>query len=123
VLTAKLEGSDNVVVLRLSGDVNMATGPQLDTCLAEAVSAGVPPALVVIDLSGVTHFGSVGVALLTSYHERCLAAGTAMQVVPGEGPAMRILATAGPRLQIHASEPAAGKLRGLPLWNRTSRLA
>jgi hypothetical protein len=84
VLTAKLEGSDNVVVLRLSGDVNMATGPQLDTCLA---------------------------------------AGTAMQVVLGEGPAMRILATAGPRLQIHASEPAAGKLRGLPLWNRTSRLA
>jgi hypothetical protein len=62
------------------------------------------------------------VALLISYHKRCLAAGTTLHVVPGEGPAMRILAPARARLQIHASEPAAGKLRGPPLWNHTFRL-
>jgi anti-anti-sigma factor len=113
VLTTQMEAADGLVVLRLSGDVNMATGPQLDTCLAEAVAAAVPPAPVVIDLSRVTHFGSVGLALLTCYHKRCLAMGSALHAVTGDGPAQQILATAAPRVQIHAQQPAAGRL-----WER-----
>lgn len=45
----------------------------------------------------------------TCYHKRCLAMGSALHAVTGDGPAQQILATAGPRLEIHAQQPAAGR--------------
>jgi anti-anti-sigma factor len=112
-LTARRESADDAVVLHLAGDINMATGPRLDRYLAEAAAAAVPPASVVVDVSGITHLGSLGVALLTSYHRRCLAAGTPLRVVTGEGPALGILSAAGPGLDVHARAPDLRKIREL----------
>lgn len=99
-LTAEREGGADGVVLRLAGDINMATGPRLDGYLADAVAAAVPPAPVVVDVSGITHLGSLGVALLTSYHRRCRAAGTPLRVVTGPGPAVGIMTTAASGLDV-----------------------
>jgi anti-anti-sigma factor len=111
VLTAKLERSQDAVMLHLTGDVNMATGPRLDGYLAEAAAAAASPSPVVVDVSGITHLGSLGVALLTVYHRRCQAAGTPLRVVTGEGPALGILAAAGPGLDVHTSAPELRKIR------------
>jgi anti-anti-sigma factor len=93
LLQISQETREGAILLTLAGEVDMATGPRLDKYLAGAVSAAVPPANVVIDLSSVRHLGSVGVSLLASYHRRCRAAGTPLLIVSGERPAARIPAT------------------------------
>ena len=92
---------DGAVLLRVRGEIDMATGPRLDSCLAAAAAAAAAPAPVVVDLSGVQHLGSVGVALLTSYHRRCLLAGTPLRVVSGSGPPAGVLSVTPTGLDLY----------------------
>jgi anti-anti-sigma regulatory factor len=39
---------------------------------------------VVVDLSGLGHLGSVGLAVLTQFHRRCTGKGTPLRVVFGQ---------------------------------------
>jgi anti-anti-sigma factor len=98
---------DGAVVLRISGEIDMATGPRLDSSLAAAVAAAAAPAPVVVDLTGVRHLGSVGVALLTSYHRRCHLAGTPLRVVAGSGPPAGVLSVTHTGLDVYQSLPDA----------------
>lgn len=51
------------LVLSVTGDIDVLTGPQLRAALAEALGAAdVDP--VVVDLTGVTFMGSTGIAVL-----------------------------------------------------------
>ncbi len=107
LLTVRQELLDGAVILRLSGEIDMATGPRLDEHLAAAVAAAIRPAPVVVDLSDVQHLGSVGVALLTSYHRRCHAAGIPLRVVLGDGPVASILSMIPAGLELHQRVPDA----------------
>ncbi len=98
---------DGAVVLRISGEIDMATGPRLDSSLAAAVAAAAAPAPVVVDLTGVRHLGSVGVALLTSYHRRCHLGGTPLRVVAGSGPPAGVLSVTHTGLDVYQSLPDA----------------
>lgn len=71
LLAVEQETKDGAVVLHLSGEIDMATGPRLERSLATALMAAAPPGPLIVDLTGVQHLGSVGIALLTSYHRRC----------------------------------------------------
>lgn len=102
LLTVKEESLDGAVLLRLRGEIDMSTGPGLDQYLAAAVAAGTAPAPLVVDLSGVQHLGSVGVALLTSYHRRCQEAGTPLRIVVVAGPAASTLAMIPAGLDLYA---------------------
>jgi anti-anti-sigma factor len=101
LLAVQHERRDGAVVLHLSGEVDMATGPCLDKHLADAMTMATPPAPVVIDLTNVQHLGSVGVALLTSYHRRYLASGIPLRIVAGDGPVGGVLAMAPTGLEFH----------------------
>lgn len=114
LLTVAQEPRDGAVILRLTGEIDMATGPRLDEQLAAAVTAAIPFGPVVVDLSRVEHLGSVGVALLTSYHRRCQASGIALRVVAGDGPVAGILSMIPIGLELHgdldeALAPAASR--------------
>lgn len=63
------ERAEDAVVLRVTGELDLATAPKLqqkvDTALREA-----PPAVLVIDLSAVTFLASAGMAVLVAAHRR-----------------------------------------------------
>ena len=101
-LMVEQESLDGVVLLRLRGEIDMSTGPRLDHYLAAAVAAGTAPAPLVVDLSGVHHLGSVGVALLTFYHRSCREAGTPLRIVVVAGPAASTLAMIPAGLDLYA---------------------
>jgi anti-anti-sigma factor len=107
LLTAALETRHGAVVLRLGGEVDMATGPSLDKYLGDASAVARPPAPIVVDLSDVRHLGLVGVALLTAYHGRCQAAGIPLRVVTGDGPAARVLSVVSTGLSVYPGVPDA----------------
>ena len=73
-----------VPVLHITGDVDLSTGPQFTAVLATAVGQADRGAPVVVDLSELTHLGSVGLAVLTQFHRRCQGKGTPLRVVFGE---------------------------------------
>ena len=102
LLTVDEESVHGAVLLRLRGEIDMSTGPGLDQHLAAAVAAGTAPEPLVVDLSGVQHLGSVGVALLTSYHRRCQEAGTPLRIVVVAGPVAGTLATIPAGLDLYA---------------------
>ena len=54
---------DNVLVVRVSGEIDLQSGPQLQESIVETVER-MTGGRVVIDLSDVTFFGSVGLAVL-----------------------------------------------------------
>lgn len=102
LLMVEEERLAGAVLLRLRGEVDMSTGPRLDHYLAAVVAAGTAPGLLVVDLSGVRHLGSVGVALLTFYHKHCQEAGIPLRIVVGAGPAASALAMILVGLDLHA---------------------
>jgi anti-sigma B factor antagonist len=70
----------NCVVLSVLGEIDLVTMPGLETAIAEHVAAA--PCLV-IDLSGVTFFGSVGLAALMRAMTLAEEKGTNLLLVAG----------------------------------------
>lgn len=72
---------DNLsVVVQAGGELDMLTAPRLSAQLDQAEAIVVPPAPVVLDLSGLTFIGSAGLAMLLEHHERCEALGSTLQI-------------------------------------------
>jgi ABC-type transporter Mla MlaB component len=63
--------------------------------LATAAGQAERPTPVVVDLSELTHLGSVGLAVLTQFHRRCMGKGTPLRVVFGELAALPSVRSAG----------------------------
>lgn len=101
LLAMDQEDRDGAVMLRLRGEIDMATGPRFDRALAEAIAATSPSGPLVVDMSAVQHLGSVGVALLTSYHRRCEISGIALRVVSGNGAVASVLSIVPTGLEVY----------------------
>jgi anti-sigma B factor antagonist len=93
---ARLERVDDgrAVVLRVDGEIDLATVDVLRAGLTEAVEQSAP--LVVVDLDGVGFLGSVGLAALISAHEKATEGGCRLVVaVSPTRPAMRTIQVTG----------------------------
>jgi anti-anti-sigma factor len=74
---------NHAVIVRAAGEVDILSAPMLSTQLRLAEAVVVPPAPVVLDLTGLTFIGSAGLTVLLDHHERCAARGIQFQVVGG----------------------------------------
>jgi anti-sigma B factor antagonist len=83
------------VVVRVAGDLDMATAAQLEAQLLAAEAAVVPPAPVVLDLTGVRFMSSSGLALLVQSHQRCVALGSPLRVVADNRAVLRPIELTG----------------------------
>jgi anti-sigma B factor antagonist len=72
------------VVVRACGELDMLTAPRLSWQLERAEAIVVPPAPVVVDLSGLTFLGSAGLSVLLDHNDRCTALGSRLEVVAGK---------------------------------------
>jgi anti-anti-sigma factor len=83
------------VLVRVEGEVDSLTAGTLCASLADAELNVSPPAPVVVDLTGVSFLGAAGLSVLVDHHERCVALGTALLIVPGSKPVRRVIAVTG----------------------------
>jgi anti-sigma B factor antagonist len=88
LLKVESEKHDAAVVLRAEGEVDSYTVELLRDKLSEAFGAGLP---VVLDLSGVEFFASVGLSALVEYHLRGEERGTPFRLVSPRGSVLRAL--------------------------------
>ncbi|MFD9738705.1 STAS domain-containing protein [Umezawaea sp. NPDC059074] len=67
-ITGRHEVRDGVALVTVEGEVDVDTAPKVRDWLEEAFTADQPA--VVLDLTGVTFFASVGLAMLVEFHGR-----------------------------------------------------
>jgi anti-sigma B factor antagonist len=78
---------DAVATIVVSGELDLATVPQLSAAIAEHDDAG----LLVLDLTAVTFMDSTGVRVLIHADRSCTRAGSRLVVQAGDGPVRRVL--------------------------------
>lgn len=83
------------VVVRAGGELDMLTAPRLSGQLDLAEAIVVPPAPVVLDLSGLTFLSSAGLSLLLEHDRRCAELGSRLEIVPGGRAVTRPLEATG----------------------------
>lgn len=83
------------VVVRAGGELDLRAAPTLGEQLTLAEAIVVPPAPVVLDLTGIEFMGSAGLSTLMEHHERCLALGSRLLIVPGGRAVTRPLTVTG----------------------------
>ncbi|GAA4833063.1 STAS domain-containing protein [Saccharopolyspora rosea] len=83
-----------VVVVSMSGEVDLATVPRLTELIRQRLTAAALHA-VVLDLSEVSFASSAALELLLHCERRCEHRGIGLYVVPGEGAVRRLLRVAG----------------------------
>jgi anti-sigma B factor antagonist len=69
------------VVVKAGGELDLLTAPRLSTQLDLAEAIVVPPAPVVLDLTGLTFLGSAGLSVMVAHAERCAALGSRLEIV------------------------------------------
>ena len=95
-----VERREDVLVARLSGEIDMANAPQIEVGIAAAAD-GVTKVVVVAE--DVTYFDSSGMRMLDGLVGACGAAGVAVLVVaPDPGPVRFILKMCGWRPELLA---------------------
>ncbi len=103
------ERRDGVPVVRVRGEVDVATAPALRESLDGAVDGG--PGTVVVDLSEVTFIDSTGLGVLIGARKRCVDSGRAFRVVVADPRILKVFQITGldELFTIHpALEPALG---------------
>lgn len=75
---ATLDTSDRCAVVRVSGELDIATTPQLEEVLGDAAASGGP---LVIDLTETTFSDSTGMTAVLRAHKRAAVSGAVMAVV------------------------------------------
>jgi anti-anti-sigma factor len=83
------------VVVRAGGELDMLTAPRLSDQLDVAEAIVVPPAPVVVDLTGLTFLSSAGLSVLLAHHRRCAELGSRLEIVPGGSVVTRPLEATG----------------------------
>ncbi|MFD4669252.1 STAS domain-containing protein [Lentzea sp. NPDC058450] len=79
------------ILVRVGGEVDCTTAGELAECLTQAVAAVIPPAPVVVDLSGVRFLGAQGIGVLLDHQDLCLRHGSALIVVANTAAVLRPL--------------------------------
>lgn len=88
----EISGDEHVTVLAVSGELDLATSPELEAELQRANSG---PELLVLDLRGVTFMDSTGLSLLVKAHRRAQDAHRRLAVVRGSAQVQRLLMLTG----------------------------
>ena len=78
---------DALATVVVSGELDLATVPRLSATVAEHSDAG----LLVLDLTAVTFIDSTGVRVLIETDRCCVASGSRLVVLAGDGPVRRLL--------------------------------
>jgi anti-anti-sigma factor len=71
----------DAVAIRLHGELDIATAPEVDAAFADVAARRVP---VTVDLRGIGFMDSRGVRMLVSFHEAAAAAGFPLTVMCGD---------------------------------------
>jgi anti-sigma B factor antagonist len=100
-----VERHDEAERLRLvvQGELDMETGPRLQDEIERAHAAA--PAVLVLDLRGVTFFDSTGLQIVLDAEVRARDARWTFVVAPGHGEPRRILELAEVIGRLHLEEP------------------
>ncbi|MGV0791981.1 STAS domain-containing protein [Mycolicibacterium sp. XJ1819] len=67
-ITTSVSHRDEIAVVAVGGDIDLATIPALEGALADAEARG--PAVLIVDLSDVDFLASAGLQALVAAHER-----------------------------------------------------
>jgi anti-sigma B factor antagonist len=86
-------GRGSPVVVRVSGEVDIQTSPDLDAHLQQVLNDGAVS--VVVDLAGVTFLDSTGLSVLVAALKRCHDVGGTLQVVAPRSHVQRIFEVTG----------------------------
>src|SRR4051794_40692716 len=70
------------VAIRLFGELDIATAPEVDAAFADVAERGVP---ITLDLRGLRFMDSRGIRMLVSCHDQALAEGFPLTVACGDG--------------------------------------
>jgi anti-sigma B factor antagonist len=91
------------VVIKVGGEVDMLTSPQLRFAVLDQFEPGAGVELVVLDLDGVTFLGTSGLAVLIEVREAAHAAGVELRLACTARRVLRPLTIAGliPLFDIH----------------------
>ncbi|HEX6020592.1 MAG TPA: STAS domain-containing protein [Solirubrobacter sp.] len=81
--------SDRTVRILVRGELDMDTGPRLESELREVEAD--EPAMLVLDLREVSFFDSTGLQLVLDADVRAREQGRRFVVLPGEGEPLRVL--------------------------------
>jgi anti-sigma B factor antagonist len=103
-LTFTVHPNGQGVMLRVGGEVDLATAPQLRAKLVDLVEVG-EAGRVVVDLTPVAFMDSTGLGVLLAAHKRARANGRRVLLVCPEGPVLRVVRLTGidKVLSIHGS--------------------
>ncbi len=99
---------DDLYVLRVAGELDMRTSPQL----AEALDGDIPPVLVA-DLSQVTFLSAAGLRVLVTAAERAQEHGCCLGLVADGRLALRVLRMSGVAASIPTFESLSDAVREL----------
>jgi anti-sigma B factor antagonist len=82
-----VQRDDELATIMVSGELDLATVPQLSAAVAEHDDAG----LLVLDLTAVTFIDSTGVRALIEADRSCARSGSRLAMLAGDGPVRRLL--------------------------------
>jgi anti-sigma B factor antagonist len=88
-------GAARSVIVHAAGEIDLVSASQLDEALDEVLARPAAPGHVVVDLTGVTFLGSVGLSLLVKNDQRLRDAGGGLHVVTGNRLVARAIAMTG----------------------------
>jgi len=93
LLSIEPEVTGSRTVLRVEGEVDLATAPQLDAAIDAAVTSGVRE--VCVDLCGTTFMDSSGLHVLVAATRRAAEVGCELTLVYPPGPVARVIELSG----------------------------
>jgi anti-anti-sigma factor len=108
LLEVRAERDGRRVSVRVAGEVDLATAPQVAACLGEHVASGAE--LIELDLSAVTFIDSTGVRLLLTFVADASRDGRMRTIVPSE-PVRRIVCLLGLEQRLLAVGSSPGEAR------------
>jgi anti-sigma B factor antagonist len=88
----ELSGDDHAIVLSVTGELDLATSPELEAALERAATG---PELLILDLRGVSFMDSTGLSLLVKAHRRAQESQRRLAVVRGGAQVQRLLTLTG----------------------------
>jgi anti-sigma B factor antagonist len=92
-LSVEVHDDSNAVVIGVSGELDLASSPALETELESAAASAA--ALVVVDLRGLEFMDSTGLSVLVRAHQRATEHGQRFGVVRGPQQVQRLLSLTG----------------------------
>lgn len=103
-----------VVVVRIGGEIDLATVPRLTELIRQRLTAAALHT-VVLDLSEVSFASSAAIELLLHTQRRAEHRGIQLLVVPGDGAMLRLLTITGLRERFVCRESAAEAVTEAPM--------